>query len=194
MWHVPFAVLIVLSSYKIFCNGLYSLFEFGKHKVNARNANVKAYGSLNVLLFAVLWIMASDLYNLIGFTDFEVVYLCFCTLFSCYGISELYARVIWFRKLVGEFSLMSVMKGALYPIFFVGNHVPLYVFLSNYQISPKYFDCFLILQVAHLLMWVVHGYEARIKQQRQGVIREFYYVSRAVAVTSYIVLLLGFIV
>lgn len=194
LWLLPFAVLVVLSSYKIFREGIYSLFEFGVAKVNARKEGVKAYGSLNVLLFAVLWIMASDIFSYMGFTDFAVMYLCFCTLFSCYGVSELYARVIWFRQLVGDYSLMSVLKGAMFPVFFVGNHVPLYVFLSNYQVNLDYFNCFLVMQFVHLGLWVVHGYLARIKVQRKGVIKELYYISRALAVSSYIVLLLGFIV
>ena len=103
------------------------------------------------------------------------------------------ARVIWFRKLVGEYSLVSVLKGVIYPVFFVGNHVPLYIFLQNTTINLTYFNIFLALQFVHLLLWVFHGYRARVQQKLNGVIKEYYYLSRGIAVASYIILLFGFL-
>ena len=194
LWSVPFVAVCMFAVYRILFFGLYSLFEFGSATLNARKEGVKSYGSLNVLLFGVLWIVALFVFTTLNVNRFLSVYLCFCTIFAAYGISELYARVIWFRQLVGAYSLMSVLKGAMYPVFFVVNHVPVFLFLKVYPVYGLCLHAFLGLQFAHLFLYVIHGYEARIIEKQDHVIRSYYYAGRTLAIGSYIILLVGFII
>lgn len=192
LWAIPFVVLLVLCVYKIMTNGVDSRFDFGFGKMKV-GESVKVYGTANILMFSILWLVALYVYTILPFDKFMAIYLCFCTIFAAYGISELYARIIWFRTLVGDFGLIPVLKGAMYPLFFVINHVPLYVFLKDYSVWNRAFDTFLQLQVMHLLLYIVHGYKARIIQHRKKVIKKYYYLGRAIAITSYIILLVGFL-
>ena len=192
LWAIPFAILICLSLHKILTNGIYSRFD-----VNVLNFEVghikRIPSSLNVLLFAVLWLVAINVFTLLGFNEITVVYLCFVTIFSAYGTSEFLARIIWFRTLVGEFGFIPVLKGMMHPIYFLLNHIPLYMFLKDYTILPLSFYLFWVLQAVHFILFVIHGYKAVIQQKRKHVIKSYYYVCRTIAILSYCIILFGMI-
>ena len=192
LWSIPFVVLLVLCLYKMVTCGADSRFDFGFSRMDI-GTGVKVYGTLNVFMFAILGVVSLCVYTVLALDRFMAIYLCFCVLFAAYGISELYARIFLFNIFVKNFGLIPVLKGMMYPTFFAINHVPLYIYLQNYCVWKFAFDTFLLLQFIHLLLYVVHGYKARIIKHLDTVIKSYYYVGRALAISSYIILLVGFI-
>lgn len=192
LWVSPCVITLILACWKMFTKGIYSKFDYGLAKVSVGNI-ARVYSSANVAFFSIIWIVALTVFSYIQLDNFTSVFLSLCTLFTAYGINEIYSRIIWFGQRVGVFGLTSVLKGAMYPLFFTLNCVPLYLLLKPYAFNEHCFAIFLGFQTLNLLVYIVHGYEARIIHKYETVIKPYYYTGRLFTTISYIILLMGYV-
>lgn len=180
LWCLPFLGLTILSVFQISMQGVYgSKFGF--------ETQGRAYSSINVLYFSLLWLWSMFAFSKLKFDRMARVYLSFCVIFSAYGVGELIGRVFIFSSLVEQYGFFATAKGMMYPLFFVYNHVPLYLFLNGRKNS--FFPIFLVLQGAHAFLCIMHfsGVLGAL-----ATVFGVYYLARGLAVSMYAILLLGF--
>lgn len=184
LWCLPFMGLTIVSLYQVW---LYGVFEarFGFETQG------KSYGSLNVLFFSLLWLWSMLALSKMRFERMSRVYLCFCVIFSAYGIGEIISKLFVFESFVQQYGLFASAKGVMYDLFFLFNHVPLYVFLKDRK--NQFFGLFLLLQGVHAVLYMIFSYAEVNSLWELVALRSLYYPTRGLAVLMYAILLLGFL-